>query len=110
VVDDQIGRLTFTGELSKGTQHLLHAKAAYGTYNLTNEGKPTSWADLARAVFRLTGRSPDDVTGVSTEAYAAGRPIAPRPRHSMLDLSKIQESGFEPEDAMSALERYLARS
>jgi dTDP-4-dehydrorhamnose reductase len=108
VVDDQVGRLTFTGELSRGTRHLLGERAAYGTYNLTNGGEPTSWADLAAAVFGLSGRAETDVARVSTETYAAGKQLAPRPRHSLLDLSKITATGFEPEDAMHALERYLA--
>jgi dTDP-4-dehydrorhamnose reductase len=108
VVDDQVGRLTFTNELSRGTKHLLREGAPYGTYNLTNGGPPTSWADLATAVFRLSGRSEADVARVSTETYAAGKQLAPRPRHSLLDLAKITATGFEPEDAMSALERYVA--
>ena len=108
VVDDQVGRLTFTSELSRGTKHLLDVGAPYGTYNLTNAGDPTSWADLAKAVFRLSGRAEGDVTRVSTEAYSAGRQLAPRPRHSVLDLTKIRSNGFEPEDALDALERYLA--
>jgi dTDP-4-dehydrorhamnose reductase/dTDP-4-dehydrorhamnose 3,5-epimerase len=107
VVDDQVGRLTFTGELSRGTRHLLDVGAPYGTYNLSNAGAPTSWADLARAVFRLSGRSEDDVTPVSTEVYGADRQLAPRPRNSLLDLTKVTSAGFDPEDATSALERYL---
>ena len=105
VVDDQIGRLTFTDDLARGILHLLAATAPYGTYNLTGTGDPTSWADVARAVFTLTGHDPARVTGVSTERYfadAAG-PIAPRPRNSVLDLEKIIATGFEPRDAMNRL-------
>ncbi len=36
--------------------------APYGTYNCSNAGSPTSWADVARQVFELSGRSADDVT------------------------------------------------
>ena len=35
VVDDQVGRLTFAGELSRATRHLVDVGAAYGTYNLS---------------------------------------------------------------------------
>jgi dTDP-4-dehydrorhamnose reductase len=109
VVDDQVGRLTFTDELSRATRHLLDVDAAYGTYNVSNGGEPTSFADLARRVFELSGRSADDVTAVSTEEYVAGRSdLAPRPPRSVLDLSRLRATGFEPEDAMSALEKYLA--
>ena len=107
VVDDQVGRLTFTDELVRATRHLLESGASYGIYNVTNSGPATSWADLAKAVFQHRGRAQSDVTRVSTEEYAAGRSLAPRPRNSVLDLSKIAATGFHPEDAMRALTRYL---
>ncbi|WP_296604009.1 bifunctional dTDP-4-dehydrorhamnose 3,5-epimerase family protein/NAD(P)-dependent oxidoreductase [Nocardioides sp.] len=106
VVDDQVGRLTFTGELSRATRHLVESGAAYGTYNVTNDGPPTSWADLAREVFALTGRDPGDVTPVSTEEYAAGKALAPRPARSVLSLDKLARTGFVSEDARAALVRY----
>jgi dTDP-4-dehydrorhamnose reductase len=108
VVDDQVGRLTFTDELSRATRHLLDVGAAFGTYNVSNGGDPSSFAELARAVFELSGRSADDVSSVTTEEYFAGKELAPRPLRSSLDLSKLRATGFEPEDARSALERYLS--
>ena len=54
VVDDQVGRLTFTAELSRATRHLLDVEAPYGTYNVSNGGDPTSFADVAKAVFELS--------------------------------------------------------
>ncbi len=107
VVDDQVGRLTFTEELSRATRHLLDVEAPYGTYNVSNGGDPMSFADVARAVFELSGRSPTDVSSVTTEEYFAGKDLAPRPLRSVLDLSKLRATGFEPEDARVALERYL---
>ena len=107
VVDDQVGRLTFTSELSRATAHLVSTEAPFGTYNVTNGGPATSWADLARAVFSQTGRSADDVTGVSTAEYSGGKELSPRPAKSSLDLSKLRATGFEPEDALVQLERYL---
>jgi dTDP-4-dehydrorhamnose reductase len=47
VVNDQIGRLSFTADIAAGIRHLLESGAAYGTYNLTNDGEPQSWADIA---------------------------------------------------------------
>ncbi|MGZ4626639.1 MAG: sugar nucleotide-binding protein, partial [Kineosporiaceae bacterium] len=102
-----VGRLTFADEQAPATRHLLASHAAYGTWNVTNGGPATSWADLARSVFELSGRDPGDVTDVTTEEYAAGRTQAPRPRHSALSLERLRESGFEPEDATSALARYV---
>ena len=40
VVDDQIGRPTFTADLAAGIAHLLRSRAPFGTYNLTNAGEP----------------------------------------------------------------------
>ena len=69
VVDDQVGRLTFTDELSRATRHLLDVGAPYGTYNVSNGGDPTSFADVAAAVFELSRplrrrRHPGDHRGV----------------------------------------------
>jgi dTDP-4-dehydrorhamnose 3,5-epimerase len=109
VVDDQIGRPTFTTDLAAGIDHLLRTRAPYGTYNLTNGGEPASWADVAAAVFTARGRSADDVGRISTEAYFADKPqAAVRPLNSVLDLSKITATGFPPRDWRTALEEYLA--
>lgn len=108
VVDDQVGRLTFTDELVRTTQHLIETGAPFGTYHVTNGGEPTSWYDVARAVFRLSGRDESDVSPTSTAAYSAGKQLAPRPLDSRLSLAKLRATGFEPEDAVTALERYVA--
>ncbi|MFL0410643.1 dTDP-4-dehydrorhamnose reductase [Microbacterium paludicola] len=111
VVDDQVGRLTFTSDLARAVAHLLDTGAPYGVYNVTGSGEPRSWADIARRVFELTGHDPARVTPVSTAEYFAGadRPIAPRPARSVLDLSKITAAGFTPGDMDEALERHLRR-
>ena len=109
VVDDQRGRLTFTSELARATRHLVDVGAPYGTYNLSNAGPVMSWAEVARSVFALAGRDAGDVTPVSTETYFAGRTeVSPRPLNSALRLAKIEATGFSPEDATTALERYLS--
>lgn len=109
VVNDQIGRLTFTSELARGIKHLVSTNAAYGTYNLTGDGGSASWADIAKQVYELTGHSASDVTGVSTDEYYAGKEgIAPRPLQSTLDLSKIKVTGFVPQDWSALLAEYLS--
>ncbi len=108
VVDDQYGRLTFTDELVRAVQHLLDVRAPYGTYNVSNAGPPTSWADIATAVFEARGRDSADVERVSTEEYGTGKAMAPRPRHSVLNLDKITATGFTPVDAGVSLKEYLA--
>lgn len=111
VVNDQIGRLTFAEDIAGGIRHLLETGAAYGTYNLTNDGKPGSWADVAADVYRLAGADPAAVTGVSTEEYFSSKPeAAPRPRNSVLDLTKIKAAGFRPRPAAEALAAYVQAS
>jgi dTDP-4-dehydrorhamnose reductase/dTDP-4-dehydrorhamnose 3,5-epimerase len=113
VVDDQVGRLTFTDELVRATRHLLDGQAPFGTYNVSNAGPAMSWREVAQAVFERSGRSAEDVSGTTTAAYAEGvlaqgNPFAPRPLSSAMSLEKLRATGFEPEDAMAALDRYLA--
>jgi dTDP-4-dehydrorhamnose reductase/dTDP-4-dehydrorhamnose 3,5-epimerase len=106
VVSDQVGRLTFADELARATRHLVDSGAPYGTYNVSNGGPATSWADVAARVFELSGRDAADVTPITSAEYAAGKALAPRPLHSTMDLAKLRATGFEPEDAFVALERY----
>ena len=109
VVDDQIGRLTFTDDIARGIRHLLETDASPGLYNLTGSGDPLSWADLARRVFDLSGHDPARVSGVTTDVYfsTVTGPVAPRPRNSVLGLSKIEATGYVPRDHLDALREYL---
>src|SRR5699024_6861324 len=104
VVDDQIGRLSFTQDIAAGIKHLLDTQAPYGTYNLSNSGEPASWADIARMIFR----DPTSVTGVSTAEYFVDKQgAAPRPLNSRLDLSKLSAAGFTTPDWRDRLAGYL---
>lgn len=105
VVDDQHGRLTFTDDLARAALHLLDG-APFGTYNLTSDGEPVTWYDVAVAVFAARGAT-GRVSRTDTAAFTAGKTTAPRPRHSTLDLTKITATGFQPTDGTEALRRYL---
>ena len=109
VVDDQRGRLTFATEIARAIAHLLATGAPYGTYNITGAGEPRTWAELAADIFALVGADRSRVSGVSTGEYFAGAegPVAPRPLNSVLDLVKIEGTGFVPRDAGEQLEEYL---
>ena len=107
VVNDQVGRLTFTDDLAAGIAHLVEVRAPFGTYNLTNSGEASTWHDIARDVYAATGHDPSRVTGVTTAEYFAGKSVAPRPAHSLLELAKIRATGFEPRTATEALREYL---
>lgn len=110
VVNDQVGRLTFAEDIAAGIKHLLDSGASYGTYNLSNDGEPQTWADIAADVYQLAGFSRDDVTGVSTAEYFKDKEAAPRPKNSVLELSKISGTGFKAPPARIRLGEYLSGS
>lgn len=110
VVDDQIGRLTFTADMARAIFHLLDTAAPYGTYNCTGSGDPASWAEVARQVFELRNGNGAAVVPVSTEEYyaSADGPIAPRPVHSALDLAKIEATGYAAPAWNEELKEYMS--
>jgi dTDP-4-dehydrorhamnose 3,5-epimerase/reductase len=108
VVSDQIGRLTFTTTLAEAIDHLLTTQSPYGTYNVTNEGEPASWADITRKIFEIAGLK-NTVTDVTTDQYYEGKVgIAPRPLKSTLSLDKIKAAGYTPADWLVDLKKYIA--
>ena len=109
VVNDQIGRLTFASEVARAILHLTATRPPYGIYNITCAGEPVSWAEIAKKVFSLSSHDPSRVSAVSTEYYLAkgSGPVAPRPKNSTLDLSKIRATGFEPSLAYDLLVDYV---
>jgi len=111
VVNDQIGRLTFTDELARGIKYLLDERAPFGIYNLTGDGESVCWDEIAREVYELSGNNRDDVTGISTKEYFADADIkiSPRPHFSTLDLTKIKNIGFVPNDWRESLKKYMTK-
>lgn len=108
VVHDQVGRLTFTSELVNAIDHLITKNPDYGTYNVSNEGKPASWADITREIYRLLDRDDLNVSNTTTAKYFSNKEnIAPRPPQSTLDLSKIHATGFKSIDWQEDLEKYI---
>lgn len=79
VVNDQFGSPTSTRELAGVIAHLLFTEN-YGLFHATCEGS-CDWAEFAREIFRLTGKS-TQVEGISTEEYGAA---AARPAYSILE-------------------------
>jgi dTDP-4-dehydrorhamnose 3,5-epimerase len=109
VVSDQIGRLTFTSELVKAIDHLLTTNAAFGTYNVSNNGDSASWADITREIYKEAGLENTVTDTTTTEYYAGKENIAPRPLQSTLDLQKIQSTGFKNTDWRDDLKSYIKK-
>ena len=79
VVGDQFGSPTSASELTKAINALLFTEN-YGMFHATCEGS-CSWAEFAREVFRLAGKT-TQVEAITTEEFGAP---APRPAYSVLE-------------------------
>ena len=109
VVADQTIRPTFTTGLAKAIKFLIDKQAEYGTYNVTNEGDPVSWADFTRVIFSEADIN-QKVIDITYKEYSVGKPgVAPRPLNSVLDLSKIEAAGFKPRDWRDDLREYVRK-
>ena len=118
VVDDQIGRLTFTDDMASAIFHLLGYRdtpepvepAAYGTYDMTGSGESASWCGIARMVFDQANGNGDKVKPVTTAEYYANTtgPVSPRPAYSTLNLGKIENTGYRPANWQESLNAYTA--
>jgi len=109
VVSDQIGRLTFTSTLVSAIDHLLTNEAEFDTYNVSNEGESTSWANITRKIYELAGLD-NTVSNIDTADYNKGKEnIAPRPLQSTLSLERIKKVGFVPNDWTQDLETYIKK-
>lgn len=102
VVDDQVGRPTWTRTLAEFMTHLVAVKAPFGTYQLSNAGT-ASWYDFARAILadQAVTVAPVDSSAYPQKAY--------RPRHAVMDLSKAQATGFVMPTWQTALATFLAQ-
>lgn len=104
VVNDQIGRPTYTRDLSEATIRLLDAEAA-GLVHFANSGS-CSWHEFASEIVHRSGC---DVRVLPISSHALGRP-ARRPPFSVLDLSVYERlTGNTPRHWTLALEEYLQR-
>lgn len=102
VVDDQKCTPSYTADVASAISSLVKTEA-WGVYHVTNSGT-TSWCELAREIFRLTGRDVQ-VNPISSKEFGAK---ARRPGYSVLSSRKLK---LIREAAMptwtDALARYL---
>ncbi|OIM22850.1 dTDP-4-dehydrorhamnose reductase, partial [Oenococcus oeni] len=87
VVNDQVGRPTWTKTLAEFILYLIDHQAAYGTYNLSNRGT-ASWYDFAKEILNNYSL---EIKAVNSDQFPQK---AYRPRHSVLSLKKAQQTGF----------------
>ncbi|MEX2583384.1 MAG: dTDP-4-dehydrorhamnose reductase [Gemmatimonadota bacterium] len=106
VVDDQIGRPTWTGSLAQVIAKLVES-GRRGIFHASDGGAYVSWFALAAEILHIEALSVP-LFPVGTEA--AGRP-AKRPRYSVLDCTETERAVGEPmQDWRAVLRAYLGRS
>lgn len=106
IVNDQIGSVTYTYDLSKLLCDMIETDK-YGIYHATNEGY-ISWADFAREIFKLSHKN-IKVNNVTTGEYKLLVPSqANRPLNSRLSKDSLDKAGFHRLPTWKdALKRYL---
>ncbi|HQQ78305.1 MAG TPA: dTDP-4-dehydrorhamnose reductase [Thermoanaerobaculia bacterium] len=103
IVDDQVGRPTYAGDLAAAIRSLIDRRVT-GIVHFANGGDAT-WHDLAREALRLSGREDVLLRAVKTEEFP--RP-ARRPKHSVLDTSLYERlTKVTPRPWPQALAAYL---
>lgn len=100
VVNDQLGRPTWTRTLAEFMLHLVDVKATYGVYHLSNAGT-TTWFEFAREILKNTDVEVAPVTSAEFPQKAY------RPRHSVMSLDKAESTGFEILNWREALNEFL---
>jgi len=108
VIDDQFGRLTFAEDLAGAILHLIDTGQLGGVYHLQCDGPATSWFEVARTIYELTGHDPEQVKPTSASEYSRSVDLAaPRPRNSTFSLEKIRGTGYSPSSYLVRLAEYL---
>jgi dTDP-4-dehydrorhamnose reductase len=102
VVEDQVGRPTYTGHLAAGLVELAAGSGAFGVHHLAAGGAPCSWFEFATTIFR---QAELDVRTVPCTTEEFPRP-APRPAYSVLDSER--PDAIRLPDWREGLAAYLA--
>lgn len=100
VVNDQVGRPTWTNTLANFMLYLIQHQCEFGTYQLSNEDS-CSWYEFAKAILKDKSV---DVEPVTSEQYPQK---AYRPRHSIMSLKKAEATGFTIPTWEEALAKFL---
>lgn len=101
VVDDQVGRPTWTRTLAEFMIYVIRQNLDFGTYQLSNDGSCT-WYEFAKDILK---NKDVNIAPVTSEEYPQK---AYRPKHSVMSLEKVKKSGFEIPDWKTALAKFQA--
>lgn len=99
VVDDQVGRPTWTRTLAEFMFFVIKNNVDYGMYQLSNDGY-CSWYEFSKEILQDKNISIEPVT---SEEYPQK---AYRPEHSVMSLEKVKSTGFQIPTWDVALHKY----
>lgn len=102
VVNDQVGRPTWTRTLAEFMLYAVQNNIAYGLYQLSNDGE-CSWFEFAKEILKDTEV---EVSPVTSEEYPQK---AYRPKHSVMNLSKTKSTGFKIISWQEALKEFFIK-
>lgn len=110
VVNDQTGRPTYARDLAETLVDLIELEPQGGLYHAAGPEAMT-WFEFAKIVLRhnaaLKGKTEPNIVPVPTSEYPTP---AKRPRHSVLDLSKVASLGLMSMRTMEeAVPEFLAQ-
>ncbi|WP_261806917.1 dTDP-4-dehydrorhamnose reductase [Lapidilactobacillus luobeiensis] len=102
VVDDQQGRPTWTRTLAEFMLFALNKQLPFGLYQLSNDNDCT-WYEFAKEILKDKAVKvlPVDSDQFPQKAY--------RPRHSIMDLSKVKATGFVIPTWQEALTAFMQK-
>lgn len=100
VVDDQVGRPTWTKTLADFLIYLVENKSEYGIYQLSNDGV-ASWYDFAKEILKDANVA---VAPVTSDKFPQK---ATRPKHAVMSLEKAKATGFVIPTWQEALHDFL---
>lgn len=102
VVNDQVGRPTWTKTLAEFMLYAVDHEIKFGTYQLSNEGSCT-WYEFASEILKDTDTKVLPVTSAEFPQKAY------RPEHSVMSLDKTEGTGFKIPTWEKALELFLKK-
>lgn len=100
VVNDQVGRPTWTKSLAEFMTYLVQNNCEYGTYHFSNDDTCT-WYEFAQEILK------DDNVTISPVTSDQFITKAARPEYSIMDLEKAKSTGYEIISWKTALQHFL---
>lgn len=101
VVNDQVGRPTWTKTLADFMLYAVQNNIPYGLYQLSNDDE-CSWYEFASEILKDADVKVSPVTSKEFPQKAY------RPKHSVMDLSKTKSNGFNIISWKEALSSFMA--